>query len=398
MSTVGSTSATSSTAQQDRVASGNSHQARRGSGDSKVFANMLAAAADSATPESLSEARKKPTTQDNDQGSDDASHGLDNLQGASGLVDGPRVKTPDDHGSDDGARASDDTDGRARPPGRGPRGGMSTLTLAARETTSARAVQAGAADAASTSDTQQATDTSGLAPLGAAPGDGSVGTVGNSLATALAAALEDAMDVSDDVTLSATASVDSQGAAGGGGEGAAAEVGALANEQRTERDAATTAEAPQAPAETWQNAWNKAMDKIGQQVSYWLGKGVSQAQLTVHGAQGDAMDVRVLLRDGQAHLEFLTNNEQTRAAIAQNGTDALRAVLGQNGIELASLSVDAQASGGQHPHGQTSQDGSQSSGRGLGMQGAANGRGTEVAPPPGRMVHWTSNAVLDAYA
>jgi len=396
MSTVGSTSATSSTAQQDRVASGNSHQARRGSGDSKVFANMLAAAADSATPEALSEARKKPTPQDNDQGGDDASHDLDNLQGASGLVDGPRVKTPDDHGSDDGARASDDTDGRARAPGRGARGGISTLTLAARETTSARAVQAGIADAASTSDTQQANDASGLAPLGAAPGDSSVGTVGNSLATALAAALEDAMDVSDDVTLSATAPVDSQGAAGGGGEGSAAEVGALANEPPTERDAAP--QTPPGPAQNRQDAVAKALAKIGQQVSYWLGKGVSQAQLTVHGAQGDAVDVRVLLRDGQAHLEFLTNNEQTRAAIAQNGTDALRAVLGQNGIELASLSVDAQASGGQHPHGQASQDGSQSSGRGLGVQSAANGRGTEAAPPPGRMVHWTSNAVLDAYA
>lgn len=388
MNTFGSTSATSSTAMQDRVANGNSQQARRGSGDNKVFANMLAAAAENATPETGLETRERPGAKEK-EAEGDAGNSPGNVLNS--LVDSPRLKTADDQNVNADTQTNEEPTDHTPKSGRGTRGSVPTLSLAVREAPSSRSVQPDALDSSNQGPTGNAT---GVAALGPTLGDGraSDGPVGNSLAAALAAAIEDAMDVADDVTLAASTVTDTQLAASIH-DGSAVEAAALTNEQNGERNLAAGTDATQAPTETWQNAWSNAMDKIGQQVSYWLGKGVSQAQLTVHGSQGDAVDVRVLLRDGQAHLEFLTNNELTRATIAQNGADALRTALGQSGISLASLSVDAQASGGHNPNGYAPQSGTTR--RGLDLQDDSLERGNEVSA---RTVYWTSNAMLDAYA
>lgn len=388
MNTFGSTSATSSTAMQDRVANGNSQQARRGSGDNKVFANMLAAAAENATPETGLETRERPGAKEK-EAEGDAGNSPGNVLNS--LVDSPRLKTADDQKVNADTQTNEEPTDHRPKSGRGTRGSVPTLSLAVREAPSSRSVQPDALDSSNQGPTGNAT---GVAALGPTLGDGraSDGPVGSSLAAALVAAIEDAMDVADDVTLAASTVADTQLAASIH-DGGTVEAAALTNEKNGECNLAAGTDATQAPTETWQSAWSNAMDKIGQQVSYWLGKGVSQAQLTVHGSQGDAVDVRVLLRDGQAHLEFLTNNELTRATIAQNGADALRTALAHSGISLASLSVDAQASGGHNPNGYAPQSGT--TGRGLDLQDDSLERGNEVSA---RTVYWTSNAMLDAYA
>ncbi|MDP3519843.1 MAG: flagellar hook-length control protein FliK [Hydrogenophaga sp.] len=394
MSTIGSTSAASGTAQQDRIASGNSQHARRSSGDNKVFANMLSAAAENTSPEMLIEARKKEAGKRDD--GDHQPEGDATPSNALVKADTPQAAQVTYEATPDEARmASDEPDGLTRRPARGGHNPVSTLALAGREPAALRSARGASAAPEHTTDGLAQGSAAPWAAPAELPGGATANPHLDSLTVALAAALEDALDVSDDVTLNAALTLGSQGT--DGTNDAHAEVGAVADNQRAGADAPAGTEAPQAPAEAWQNAWADAMDRVGQQVSYWLGKGVSQAQLTVHGSQGEAVDVRVLLRDGQAHLEFASNNEATRAALAYNGADALRAVLGQSGIELVSLSVDTQASGGQNQHGQPPADGRPAADQVPGWL-AAPQQGQEDTLPSGSVFHWTSNAVLDAYA
>lgn len=99
-------------------------------------------------------------------------------------------------------------------------------------------------------------------------------------------------------------------------------------------------------AEQWREQWAEAMDQMGQQVSYWVQQGgVRQATLRVgHGWQ-QAMDVKLSMKNGQAEIEFLTDHEAARSAIAQGGAEVLRELLAQSGIDLGQVSVGAQNAG-----------------------------------------------------
>lgn len=385
MSSIGSTSATSSTAQHERVASNNSQQARRQSGDQRTFANMLAAAADSAAPEALADVRKKARTQAEDA---DADADAQQFKANSAQIATADPSANAVHPTDDATNAG--------PSARGVRATLSTLTQLARDAQTAMPLRRGsAADKQAGGAGSAGADASwgNLAPGGLSQGLAEVSTGETSLSVALAAALEDALDVADDVTQLASTVMERLG--GGSTDGPSADIGAVTQEVAAERDLATAADAAPASAESWQNAWNEAMDKIGQQVNYWLGKGVSQAQLTVHGDRGEAVDVRVLLRDGQAHLEFATDNALTRANIAEHGTDALRAALAQSGIELASLSVDSQSARDQPSGDSAAQD--PPAGQDSGASLAAGDRATTLAERE-PMVYQGSRSLVDAYA
>ena len=99
-------------------------------------------------------------------------------------------------------------------------------------------------------------------------------------------------------------------------------------------------------AEQWREQWAEAMDQMGQQVSYWVQQGgVRQATLRVgHGWQ-QALDVKLSMKNGQAEIEFLTDHEAARSAIAQGGAEVLRELLAQSGIDLGQVSVGAQNAG-----------------------------------------------------
>jgi flagellar hook-length control protein FliK len=108
-----------------------------------------------------------------------------------------------------------------------------------------------------------------------------------------------------------------------------------------------TAEEAGNTAEQWRDQWADAMDQMAQQVSYWVGQGgVRQATLRVGNGWQQTMDVKLSLKDGQAHIEFQTDHEAARSAIADGGAEVLRDLLAQSGIDLGQVSIGAQNSGG----------------------------------------------------
>ena len=100
------------------------------------------------------------------------------------------------------------------------------------------------------------------------------------------------------------------------------------------------------PAEQWREQWADAMDQMSQQVSYWVQQGgVRQATLRVGNGWQQAMDVKLSMKNGQAEIEFLTDHEAARSAIAEGGTEVLRELLAQSGIDLGQVSIGAQNAG-----------------------------------------------------
>jgi flagellar hook-length control protein FliK len=138
---------------------------------------------------------------------------------------------------------------------------------------------------------------------------------------------------------------DGQSPTGLGGE-------TLGGTEQAER--APTAEEAGNAAEQWRDQWAEAMDQMSQQVSYWVSQGgVRQATLRVGNGWQQAMDVKLSMKNGQAHIEFQTDHEAARSAIADGGTEVLRDMLAQSGIDLGQVSIGAQASGGDaHPQAQ----------------------------------------------
>ncbi len=135
-----------------------------------------------------------------------------------------------------------------------------------------------------------------------------------------------------------------------GGLGGDALGGTEMGEQRS-----PNAEEVSHSAEQWREQWADAMDQVGQQVSYWVGQGgVRQATLRVGNGWQQSMDVKLSMKNGQAEIEFLTDHEAARSAIAEGGTEVLRGLLAQSGIDLGQVSIGTQTSGGDgdHPQGQ----------------------------------------------
>ena len=148
------------------------------------------------------------------------------------------------------------------------------------------------------------------------------------------------------------------------------------------------AEAPQPDTPAWDQQWGEAMEDLGHQVSYWLGRGVRQAHIQVGAGLERPIEVAVTLDNGQAVLHFQTDSATTRAAIESGAAEALRHALARDGIGLAGLSV-----GSQDRQSQQGADG-QPGRRAWRLDGAGDVAPTQAtAPmrPPG-------NRVLDLYA
>lgn len=342
MSTIGSNPAASGTAQQDRTASSNSHQARRQSGDNQAFANLLMAAAEDQSQGQLSQSRK--ANEDTFQA--DPSNGNGNgLLAATPLSPATPLSQPVDATRVDANAASEgDTAGRS---GRAKRAPTSPVAAWARDNPgvgrSLRELARGQGQP--DNGASEATQNQALSTGQSQTASGAAVGTDLPLVNALAGAFEDALELSDDVTALTSAIMDRLGGRGGAASSVQETQAVNADGGGPQFESPSTPTEAPADAGTWQNAWTDAVDQMSQQVSYWLGKGVSQAQLSVPGAGGDTIEVRVQLRDGEAHLEFLASDEATRQNIVEHGIELLRDALADRGIDLGSLSVDARGSG-----------------------------------------------------
>lgn len=84
-------------------------------------------------------------------------------------------------------------------------------------------------------------------------------------------------------------------------------------------------------------------EALAEQVTYWLGENLKNAELTVEHA-GQPVEVRVSLTGNEAHIAFRSDQAQTRELLAER-MDQLRELLRGEGLVLSGATVDTGASG-----------------------------------------------------
>lgn len=78
--------------------------------------------------------------------------------------------------------------------------------------------------------------------------------------------------------------------------------------------------------------------QLSEQVSYWLGRHVQNAELTLEGPGRSAVEVSIALQGKEAHVEFRSDQLETRQAL-EGAIAQLREQLRADGLVLAGVSV-----------------------------------------------------------
>jgi flagellar hook-length control protein FliK len=84
---------------------------------------------------------------------------------------------------------------------------------------------------------------------------------------------------------------------------------------------------------------------VAEQVSYWIGQDMHQAELTLDGLGLDAVQVSISLQGNEAHVSFRTDQLATRQVL--EGAQAhLRELLESSGLVLSGVSVGSSGAEG----------------------------------------------------
>jgi flagellar hook-length control protein FliK len=84
---------------------------------------------------------------------------------------------------------------------------------------------------------------------------------------------------------------------------------------------------------------------VADQVSYWISQGIQNAELTFNGADSEPVQVRISLSGNEAHVEFLTDQLETRDLLT-GAASHLEDLLHSEGMVLSGLSVGSSGTGG----------------------------------------------------
>lgn len=126
----------------------------------------------------------------------------------------------------------------------------------------------------------------------------------------------------------------------------------------------------------------------------WNAQQLRQASLRVGEAGEQALDIQLNLQGQELQVNFRTDDEQTRAQLAQDAA-TLGEWLQRSGIELGSVSVGAQGDApGQQAHGQATGRGPQAP---RGEAARSTTGGAEPAPPPVQRPRTDGNRPLDLF-
>lgn len=109
------------------------------------------------------------------------------------------------------------------------------------------------------------------------------------------------------------------------------------------------------PDDTW-------ADQLSEQVAFWVQQKTQRAEMTID-RQGRPVQVQVTITGNEAHVTFRSNEQQTRDML-DAGTAQLREMLEQQGLNLASVTVQTGDAGGQGGSGRQDSSGRSASGRG----------------------------------
>lgn len=133
--------------------------------------------------------------------------------------------------------------------------------------------------------------------------------------------------------------------AGQGGMGAAGEAGAAPVVAGAQTHEGTEASAEPTPAGAPDEAFaDQLADQLAQQATFWVHQKLQNAELTL-GRDAQALQIKVTLDGDAAHVRFLSDDAGARDALQASAAE-LRALLQGQGLELAGLSVGAQAQQG----------------------------------------------------
>jgi len=131
------------------------------------------------------------------------------------------------------------------------------------------------------------------------------------------------------------AAISAVGAGAGGTADTAADAGSV--------DAAMTdAAAPDAVLAQADDNW---ADQLSEQVAFWVQQKTQRAEMTID-RQGRPVQVQVTITGNEAHVTFRSSEQQTRDML-DAGTAQLREMLEQQGLNLASVTVQSGDAGGQ---------------------------------------------------
>ncbi len=126
----------------------------------------------------------------------------------------------------------------------------------------------------------------------------------------------------------------------------------------------------------------------------WNAQQLRQASLRLGEAGEQALDIQLNLQGQELQVNFRTDDEQTRAQLAQDAA-TLGEWLQRSGIELGSVSVGAQGDApGQQAHGQATGHGPQAP---RGEAARSTTGGAEPAPPPVKRPRTDGNRPLDLF-
>ncbi|MBC7683470.1 MAG: flagellar hook-length control protein FliK [Ferruginibacter sp.] len=84
---------------------------------------------------------------------------------------------------------------------------------------------------------------------------------------------------------------------------------------------------------------------VADQVSYWISQGIQNAELTFNGADAQPVQVSISLSGNEAHVEFRTDQLETRDLLA-GAASHLKDLLQSQGMVLSGVSVGSSGSGG----------------------------------------------------
>lgn len=87
---------------------------------------------------------------------------------------------------------------------------------------------------------------------------------------------------------------------------------------------------------------------VAEQVNYWIGRDVQNAELKVDGLGESPVKVSISLQGNEAHIEFRTDQAETRQVL-EGAVAHLKDLLGSEGLVLSSVSVGSSGSGGDDP-------------------------------------------------
>lgn len=87
---------------------------------------------------------------------------------------------------------------------------------------------------------------------------------------------------------------------------------------------------------------------VAEQVNYWIGRDVQNAELKLDGLGDSPVKVNISLQGNEARIEFRTDQAEARQVL-EGAVSHLKDLLGSEGLVLSSVSVGGSGSGGDDP-------------------------------------------------